>query len=202
MKEIHTPEYTALVSTPGPILRADHPGYNPKSIRFTGNTYFSSLYGYFITRQPFIHVDKGLIMCSNISIKDETSGIYVASHLPIGCVEEEIDTLRTDLGRLDEILSEFGSRIEQRELGLVFGNSKDHSQHKNIYDLLVNLGYCPNWVYQSRHEDEEIYINHITKSKNVSLNGDTLVIPDEVDQKALRNGPIIPTSMLNLLKRS
>lgn len=190
MKEIRTSEYIALVSTPGPFLK-NHSGYEG-NVDFNTPVYRSSFYGFFIRQQPFIHLeDAELLNCADLSIVDKKSGIYVASHLLTGNVKSEITLLKRDLIGLDGILSGLDSKISDRELGMICGCCKEESQHKNVFDLVISLGYNPSWVYQCRNSDEMFLINHIDGSKTAHLDGAQTEIPDEIDQNALVNGNIV-----------
>jgi hypothetical protein len=116
----------------------------------------------------------------------------VASHLPTGNVESELKLLESDMVRLDEVLSDLGSDVNGRELGMIFGCCKQESQHKNIFNLLVRLRYSPSWVYQCISDDEMFLINHINGSKSAYLDGTKTEIPDEINRGALVNGIIMP----------
>jgi len=190
MKEMRTSEYIALVSTPGMFLK-DHSGYEG-NVEFNPPLYRSSFYGFFIRRQPFIHFeDAELLNCTDLSIVDKKSGVYVASHLLTGNAESELRLLEKDMTRLDEVLSGLGSEVSGRELGMIFGCCKLESQHKNVFDLLVSLGYKPRWVYQCRNEDEMFLINHENGKKTAHMLGVETEIPDKIDQDALVNGNIM-----------
>lgn len=190
MKEIITPEYTALVSTPVRLVSELQEGYNG-DVDFDGSCFVSSFYGFFISRKPFIHLDTGLIICTNFSIADKNAGVYVASHLITGNFTEDLRLLEGDLLRLEETLSRFGSDMKDRESGLVFGYDSRNSQYKNTYDLLVRIGYSPEWVYKSKSPEEVIVIDHINDRLLSCYDPEPAVIPREIDSSAIANGRIL-----------
>jgi hypothetical protein len=190
MREIRAPDHTALVSTPPQFRDEDYPGYKG-NVDFDGESFASRFYGFFICRRPFIHIDTGLSICTNLSITDRKAQVYVASHLFTGNFTDDLPLLEEDMARLEETLSEMGSGIKDRQSGLVFGYDGENSQHKNIYELILRLGYSPGWVYQGRSEEEILVIDHINNRRLSCLGPAPAEIPLQIDSSALINGKIL-----------
>jgi hypothetical protein len=190
MREIKTPDYTALISTPARLMSEEHRGYRG-DCDFDGESFVSSFYGFFICRRPFIHIDTGLSICTNLSITDRTANVYVASHLLTGNFADDLALLEGDLARLEEVLSEMGSGIRDRQSGLAFGYDCENSQHKNIYEMLARLGYRPDWIYKGKSEEEILVIDHINNRRLSCLDPVPTEIPCEIDFSALVNGKIL-----------